>query len=464
MRITLKNIGPIAEFALDTEKEMHFLFGKNNIGKSYAITVIYLLLKHLHEPVSYYPVISELYESFETVVTNRLTANKVSITSDISIQSEVQNFLEKTFNELFLPKLQVSLGNTFGDLKQLKNEFSQKKAEFILLTEQGNTLTLEVQAGKLILKNFVLKTDYIIQQAVTEQPPSFHSEFFKTILYRKQDSSKINGLPRIAPDFFEKNLNVVHNIYFLPASRSGLYNALNAFGAIFAELARHRTVLRQNIQLPTLGEQLSDYFLYLSTIQPNQKPKDDFSDIAAQIEQKVLKGEIRFDDFSKKIYYQPHHKKIQLELSNASSMIAEVAPLATFLKYIISVDSQAYRKNILFIEEPEAHLHPEMQVALIEIFADLARKGLKLVITSHSNYLFNKLSNLILAQIISPAHIEISYMRLGTEGSFVDKQAMNVDDAGIDDDNFADIAEALYVERMNLSDKYNQNVGSKDIR
>ena len=64
------------------------------------------------------------------------------------------------------------------------------------------------------LKNFVLKTDYIIQQAVTEQPPSFHSEFFKTILYRKQDSSKINGLPRIAPDFFEKNLNVVHNIYF----------------------------------------------------------------------------------------------------------------------------------------------------------------------------------------------------------------------------------------------------------
>lgn len=462
MLITLKNIGPIAEFSFDTEKEMHFLFGKNNIGKSYAITVIYLLLKHLHEQVSYYPAMSEVYESFETAVTDPLTTSEASLKQEISIQAAVKSLLTETFKRLFLPKLQGALINTFGDLKSLKNESARKNAEIILSCYQKNQLILEIQAGQLILKDFILKTDYIVKQAITERPPYFHPEYFKTTLYKKQGSSKITGLPLIAPDFFEVNLNVIHNIYFLPASRSGLYNALNAFGAIFAELARHKTMIRQNIQLPTLGEQLSDYFLAIATIQLD-KPKDAFSEIAAQIEQTILKGTIRFDDFSKKIYYQPNHKNIQLELSSASSMIAEIAPLATFLKYIISVDKAASRKSILFIEEPEAHLHPEIQVALIPIFADLAQKGLKLVITSHSNYLFNKLSNLILAQAILPTQVEVSYLRLGTDGCFVDKQAMNVDNTGIDDDNFAEVAEALYVERMNLSDKYNRNVGSKDI-
>ena len=53
---------------------------------------------------------------------------------------------------------------------------------------------------------------------------------------------------------------------------------------------------------------------------------------------------------------------------------------------------------ILFIEEPEAHLHPANQVKLVEIFAELISEDVTLVMSSHSNYVFNKLNNLVLSK------------------------------------------------------------------
>jgi predicted ATPase len=47
MKIQLKNFGPIEFFEFDTKTQMHFIFGENNIGKSYAISAVYLILKNL---------------------------------------------------------------------------------------------------------------------------------------------------------------------------------------------------------------------------------------------------------------------------------------------------------------------------------------------------------------------------------------------------------------------------------
>ena len=47
MIIELQNFGPIKSFKFDTDKDIHAIFGKNNIGKSYAISAVYLILKGL---------------------------------------------------------------------------------------------------------------------------------------------------------------------------------------------------------------------------------------------------------------------------------------------------------------------------------------------------------------------------------------------------------------------------------
>ena len=73
--------------------------------------------------------------------------------------------------------------------------------------------------------------------------------------------------------------------------------------------------------------------------------------------------------------------------------------------------------------------------------------------TSHSNYIFNKLSNLIIAKEVQPENINISLMKMTKGGSVIEDGAMSVDEYGIEDNNFADIAEQLYEERIKLLDK-----------
>lgn len=47
MKITLQNIGPISKFDIDLDKDFHLILGPNNIGKSYAITIVYLIVKNI---------------------------------------------------------------------------------------------------------------------------------------------------------------------------------------------------------------------------------------------------------------------------------------------------------------------------------------------------------------------------------------------------------------------------------
>ena len=47
MRIKIKNLGPIYEFDFDLNKDLHLVYGKNNIGKSHGIAAVYLILKTL---------------------------------------------------------------------------------------------------------------------------------------------------------------------------------------------------------------------------------------------------------------------------------------------------------------------------------------------------------------------------------------------------------------------------------
>jgi predicted ATPase len=147
-------------------------------------------------------------------------------------------------------------------------------------------------------------------------------------------------------------------------------------------------------------------------------------------------------------------------------MVSEVAPIIAYFKYVIwnekeHVHAIVFKKpskthGLLFIEEPEAHLHPEVQVKLMEMFALLAGNGVKIVMTSHSNYMFNKLSNLLLEGKVDPNKVSSYLMRMTDKGSVTDMLSMKAEADGMNDENFADVAEMLYEERIKIYDKLNE--------
>ncbi|MCK5720340.1 MAG: AAA family ATPase [Thiomargarita sp.] len=408
MLIKITNFGPIKEFHFDLNKDFIVLFGKNNVGKSYSLSIVYLVLKNLLDMEADSIIQREISEDF----------NKLS-----EINSTNMGEIFYPIIENLTDNIEESLYNTYGEFDKLISRFRDDFKPIITIKKKYGELILEIQHDKLSIKEF----SPILDRNVKEESTFFlYDEYIgKT----KQDLSLI----------------------FLPASRTGLYQSLSNLSQIIVELSKNRRFVTKKFELLTISEPVSDYFLGLSNIQTKvSKSNNIILDIVNDIENNILKGKVEFDDVSKKIFYKPQNTDLKLDISLTSSMVSELSPIICYLKYVVAFSSS---KTILFIEEPESHLHPEAQVQLMDIFAKLVKVGVKIIMTSHSDYMFNKMNNLILEKKIelnSSQAIIFKETQVGTIAKEIPQDLL-----GIDDENFLEITEQLFNEKMDLVEKYN---------
>ena len=87
--------------------------------------------------------------------------------------------------------------------------------------------------------------------------------------------------------------------------------------------------------------------------------------------------------------YLPRGWKLGLPLTNASSMVSELAPVVLYLRHVVSPD------DLLIIDEPESHLHPAMQVAFTRQIAAIAGAGVRVLLTTHSEWVLEALGNVV---------------------------------------------------------------------
>jgi len=74
----------------------------------------------------------------------------------------------------------------------------------------------------------------------------------------------------------------------------------------------------------------------------------------------------------------------------------ELSNVAMGIKYfgilqVLSNSNYLYKGQILILDEPEVHLHPQWQLKLAEIIVDLVKQGVKILINSHSPYMIEAL-------------------------------------------------------------------------
>ncbi len=448
MIIELHNFGPIKSFSFDTDKNIHAIFGKNNIGKSYAISAVYLILKGLREyDISFTPLSNDDILLLKNRLIEKLNEEK---SNEYIFNEDVIHFFKESLNQSILKVIGDSFKNTF-DIKNINNAKSSKRLRIVIrLYNHSFSIVFDDISQDFVIDDFQLDNLYKIQISDIDTGPKISNGEY--IYYKSRTSNAIIGIAKITY-YYHSRLQFIanlHSIFYLPASRSGLYNALNSFGAIFAELSRNRNFIRKEFKIPSISEPISDYFLNLSNIDKTEA-SEHYLKHFEEIEQEILQGKINLDNETKKYYYTPNGSEMRLELSFTSSMISEITPIIAHLKYIIPLESD--KPSILFIEEPEAHLHPEIQILLIEYFVKLSKGNVKIVMTSHSNYIFNKLSNLLIAKRIDANKLSVSLIKMTPEGSVIEEGAMQMDEYGIEDNNFVDVAEQLYEERMSLLEK-----------
>lgn len=213
----------------------------------------------------------------------------------------------------------------------------------------------------------------------------------------------VNTLTRLALPLAVGPLHA--RAYFLPADRTGImHTRCVAVGALAGSIPT--AGLHPAISVPHLSGIRTDFLQQLvgleSALAEHRMPEND---LGKQIENKVLEGSVEIDrnDAYPSFSYRPDGARKNLPLASSSSMVSELAPVILYLRHIVQ------RGDVLIIEEPESHLHPEIQVAFACEISRLVRSGVRVLITTHSELILEQLGNLIRAsKLPQSSHIGIA--------------------------------------------------------
>ena len=125
--------------------------------------------------------------------------------------------------------------------------------------------------------------------------------------------------------------------------------------------------------------------------------------------------------------------------------------------------------DTLIIEEPEAHLHPGAQADMAVILARLVRAGVRVIITTHSDWLLQEISNLTLEGLLAEETDEPASWLLPDEvGVWHFQKDEPVKEIpfhsrkGISPEDYEDVAEGLYNRSVNLQQRFEKKKGEDE--
>ena len=363
--------------------DLTIFMGDNSAGKSYVAILFDRLInleKELDDLLKYKDIKkSKLYIQVNQLLQDLLNspANDSSLENSVEISKELApeifidtkhiieeviiDFIKKHFKGVISGRLSIEVDYVLHSSMMLtiKRSATPTLYEFSVILKYAG-LNLE---GKHIIEKDKFKDEMILEQIL-------EAIFFIII---------------------KATLNIPSSVY-LPASRTGYLHTYE----VLIKYALEKTFGKRAHEVLNLPDWILDFVIKLSQTSKNI---DESNEIATLIEQSILNGKVVVSQERSDIEFfiknsRGNYKK-KIDLLYTSSSISELIPLVAFLKR-----GFIQPKQLLIIEEPEAHLSFKNQRLIARVIALLVQKGVKVLITTHSDFLIYEINNLILAHTI----------------------------------------------------------------
>ena len=420
IQLEVKDFGPIVEAKIDLRPLTVFI-GPSNTGKSYLAILIYALhryfggdywprqprlptvLRHPHKGTG--NKISEMHINALADMQERINTEENIVLPD-PIMNQIRSMLAASKNELG-DAIGDEIGRCFGigEIGSLIRKASKKDTSIVLrkgfaddsasvesrlaIGMQETKFVTDIGANSPICIDFQRdqSTEYLrhaMMEATLVAPKSKKRDFFVQRLLR--------ALANYALRDATGSLSL--SAFYLPADRTGVMHAHNVVVNALLENAS-RAGLRPTTPSPMLSGILADFLEQLIEIDspPPRRRRRVRYDLGEKIEQAVLGGSVRIGRSEvighPQFTYRPKGWKTDLPLANTSSMVSELAPVVLYLRHVVRPG------NVLIIEEPESHLHPAMQVEFTRQLAMLVHLGIRVIVTTHSEWVLETLANIV---------------------------------------------------------------------
>ena len=420
-RLEVTDFGPIAKASVDLRPLTVFI-GPSNTGKSYLAILMYALHQCFGRPdiPSYRGGLPRrggwpIYLSSESVrprvsirrslkdwlskvvwQEDSLPALPTDVTTHIRSTLEQARGLERSLEQEIRrcfgvdrlgelvrhpgahakASIDLDVSQDRSEAVRYQLEFDQKDTR--LSGQLPETISHTAQLSGWPLHEDIIRAKFAVHEAEKEAEEERELVYLLRSLTQSLFTSLIRPISR--------------NAYYLPADRTGV---MHSHQVVVSTLVQNATTagLRPSTDVPMLSGVLADFLNSLIRMSRRRAPlRKSAGRHEKFLESNILKGTVQLDraETGYPIFaYRPNGWKSALPLMRVSSMVSELAPVVLYLRYLVQPG------DVLIIEEPESHLHPAMQAVFARELARLAHSDIRVVVTTHSEWLLDQFANLV---------------------------------------------------------------------
>ncbi|MFM6024494.1 MAG: AAA family ATPase [Dolichospermum sp.] len=376
MKIKVKNLGTLreAEFILS---DFTIICGGNNTGKTYATYTLFGFLYTWRQMLSISINDDKIEELLADGVIRIDIQEYVKKSEQIIIEScdrytqELPKIFAAPIDRFKNTKFNISLEIKTEDIK-LKNKFDRKmgsaNAEIFSITKSEEStelvVTLLVEKDKVKIPHEFIK--FLIANAIKD---IIFAQFFPRPF--------IASAERTGAAIFRKELNFAKNRLLEEIGQAD--ENIDTMELLLKEYDDYALPIKTNVEFTRKLETI---------IKKNSFISDEYPDLLADFTD-IIGGEYTVTR-NDELYYVPKGKKVKLSMDESSSAVRSLLDIGFYLKH------EAEHGDLLMVDEPELNLHPENQRRVARLFARLVNVGIKVFITTHSDYIVKELNTLIM--------------------------------------------------------------------
>lgn len=476
--VAISNFGPIltGKFSI---KPLTIFVGPNNSGKTYAATLAHSLLSSYGRRSSWWDIVNLIKphlksKPFQSIIS---MMEQLALSSNDSEPVQIPAQCSNMANDIFLEaplkhRIIETIQNNFGtDPKNLINFNSESSCidmsynsntRITLHKDKDPVLNLQHMTQSYVLQNYddVIQVYQDVQNKKsnidTQLAPQPHAHVNRVLDILRADANLgLRAFLTLALKIERDYLAHQPRSYYLPAARAGILSAYETIVSSVMQNAQYAGT--QPFKIEQLSGTTSDFITSLINVNValphrfrngNTIIGDMFGGSIAMSKPKSSIPKIIYKSLG-----------MEIPMNRSSSGITEIASLQIFQNYMPHYD-------VLVLEEPEAHLHPENQTKLARHIIRFVKSGTRVILITHGVFFLEQLSMFIRMSKISPAERkELGYddddfiddndvapylFKLNGEGRCSIHELSHSADEGIHQDEFINVTESMYAKDVKI--------------
>lgn len=377
MKILLENLGVFrwTEYELS---DLTIICGNNNTGKTYATYALFGFLDFFRH--GFYIKIQSKYISQllqQGTITIPIDTTQETIDKYINDACELYTrFLSKVFaaQKRYFENARFRVKVNTSEIilpEKFENSYRTNRKDFlqIVKTKEKDELVIS-----LLLHDNEVKESPSLKITLSK----IIGDAIKNILFNNVISECfIASAERTGAVIFKDELNFQKNTLLREVANADEINIENIVDKIYN--TNYALPVRRNI----------DFIRNLDSISKSEGQLYKQHPELLNIFNEIVGGSYKIAKDG--IFYTPTSAKtVKLTIGESASSVRSLLDINFYLKYIASPG------QILMIDEPELNLHPESQRKLAKLIARLVNLGIKVFITTHSDYIIKELNTLLM--------------------------------------------------------------------